>query len=272
MDTPLLSTDDFREAARSGDDDPDGVVYRFANSDAVTVGDPSARTKTFVFSEGSVDLAGDSIAVKGWDTADFKRNPVALFSHASWEPPIGRAKNVKIRDSKLVGDIEFASADVYPFADTIYRLVDGGFLKAVSVGFKPLEWAFSSDKDRPYGINFRRQKLLEISVCCVPCNPQALLEARSVGIDTRPLKEWAERVLDDPDTGPGMVSRREIERIRIDAAEPKRGRKASTAAQRLRDVAALRSTLAQSAPPRTPAERLIEARDITRSLKARGMI
>jgi hypothetical protein len=64
-----------------------------------------------VFSDATVDHAGDSIDPKGWDLGVFKRNPVALFSHMSWEPPIGRASNVAVEDGKLVGDIEFADAE-----------------------------------------------------------------------------------------------------------------------------------------------------------------
>jgi hypothetical protein len=96
-----------------------------------------------------------------------------------------------------MGDIEFMSADISAFADSIYRMVKGGFIKAVSVGFIPLEWKFVSDNKRPYGIDFLKQTLLEISVCPVPCNPNALAEAKSAGIDTAPLREWASRLLDD---------------------------------------------------------------------------
>lgn len=210
----LLSADDFRAAAKEGGN-PEATVFRFAPGEAVTVGDAKARTKRFVFSDATVDHSNDSIDPKGWDLKVFNRNPVALFSHASWEPPIGRASNVSVQGDKLVGDIEFASADVYPFADTIYRLVDGGFLKAVSVGFMPKEWAFSSDKNRPYGIDFKKQLLAEISVCAVPANPSCLIEARSLGIDTAPLVEWAEKVLDSGETV--FLPRRELETLRIQA-------------------------------------------------------
>lgn len=194
----LLSADDFRAAAKDGTP-PDATVFRFATADPQNV-DGTTRTKRFVFSDATVDHSTDSIDAKGWNLSIFKRNPVALFSHMSWEPPIGRASNVAVEKGQLVGDIEFASADVYEFADTIFRLVDGGFLKAVSVGFKPDEWSFSSDKSRPFGIDFKKQTLLEISICPVPCNPNALGEARSLGIDTRSLIEWAEKVLDSGDT------------------------------------------------------------------------
>lgn len=220
MPMDLLSTEDFRAAAKDGAR-PEGMLFRFAPAEPETIGDTAARVKRFVFSDASVDLAGDMIDQGGWDLKNFEKNPVALFSHTSWEPPIGRASGVGVKNGKLVGDIEFASADIYPFADTIYRLVDGGYLKAVSVGFMPTDWVFTNDKNRPYGIDFKKQSLLEISICAVPCNPNALQEARSVGIDTRPLVEWAEKVLDSGDTV--FLPRKELESLRLKAKEAASG-------------------------------------------------
>lgn len=218
MPMKLLSADDFRAAAKEGTT-TDGTVFRFATAEPKDV-EGAARTKRFVFSDASVDHSNDSIDPQGWDLKVFNRNPVALFSHMSWEPPIGRAANVKVQNDQLVGDIEFAMAEVYEFADTIYRLVDGGFLNAVSVGFKPKEWVFSADKNRPYGIDFKKQTLLEISVCPVPCNPNALSEARSIGIDTRSLVEWAEKVLDTGDVI--FMPKAELETLRSQAGAPEK--------------------------------------------------
>jgi HK97 family phage prohead protease len=214
----LLTADAFREEAKAGRA-PEGTVFRLATSEPQTV-EGAARTKRFVFSDATTDHAGDTIDPKGWELDVFKSNPVALFAHMSWDPPIGRASNVKVQGDQLVGDIQFAPPETYDFADTIYRLVDGGYLKAVSVGFLPKEWTWSSDKDRPYGIDFTKQLLLEISVCPVPCNPNALGEARSAGVDTRPLVDWAEKVLDSGDVM--FLPRAELETLRRQAKEPPR--------------------------------------------------
>ncbi len=214
----LLSADQFRDAAKHGQT-PDAVVYRFATAEPEGV-EGAVRTKRFIFSDATVDHAGDTIDAKGWDLSVFNKNPVALWSHDSAAPPIGRALNVGVEKGKLIGDIEFAPPEVSEFADSIYRLVDGGYLKAVSVGFRPKDWSFSKDKDRPYGIDFKSQILLEISVCSVPCNPSALQEARSAGIDTAPLREWAEHILDTGDTV--FLPRKELETLRGQAGAPVR--------------------------------------------------
>jgi HK97 family phage prohead protease len=195
MTRKLLTIDEFRSSAREGGK-LDGTVIRVAVADPDVAADDSRKVR-FVFSDGTVDRAGDSIDPKGWQTDAFLANPVALWAHDSSAPPIGRASNVGPVGSKLMGDIEFMPADISAFAESIYRMVKAGFVKAVSVGFIPLEYSFVNDSKRPFGIDFKKQELLEISVCPVPCNPNALQEAKAQGIDTTPLREWASKLLDE---------------------------------------------------------------------------
>jgi HK97 family phage prohead protease len=215
--TALMSADQFRGELRAKRK-PVGGVYRVSVAQPLPV-DGAERTLRFCFSDGSVDRMNDTIAAAGWDLADFQANPVALWAHDSSAPPIGGARNVGVEGDRLLGDIEFAPPETYAFADTIYRLVLGKFLRAVSVGFLPTRYAFvENDPERGFGIDFLEQALLEISVCPVPANPNALQEARRKGIDTRPLVEWAERTLDGD--GKATLPRAELERLRRAAKEP----------------------------------------------------
>jgi hypothetical protein len=77
----------------------------------------------------------------------------------------------------------------------VFKAIKGGFLSAVSVGFAPIKYAFSEEQGRSFGIDFLQQELLEFSVCPVPANPEALIEARSAGIDIEPIREWAEKLI-----------------------------------------------------------------------------
>jgi len=216
MTRKLLTVDEFRTSAKTGTK-PDGTVVRVAVADPVAEAD--TRKIRFLFSDGSVDRAGDSIDPAGWDIKSFLANPVALWSHDSVSPPIGRASNVGPSGNKLMGDIEFISADISAFADSIYRMVKAGFVKAVSVGFIPLEYSFVNNSERPFGIDFTKQELLEISVCPVPCNPNALQEAKALGIDTSPLRDWASRILDEG--GCLMVPRNLLEETFRQAKTPR---------------------------------------------------
>lgn len=213
----LIDIAKFRAEARAGKS-PAGGVFRMSVGSAKAV-DEDRRAVRFCFSDGSVDRVGDTIDPNGWDTTQFMANPVALWAHNSWDLPIGRASNLAVELERLMGDIEFAPPEVYEFADTIYRMVKGGYLNAVSVGFQPIEYKFvENDPSRGWGIDFLRQELLEISVCPVPANANALAEARAKGIDTRPLMEWAEKLLDGG--GKVILPRGEIERLRKAAKEP----------------------------------------------------
>lgn len=193
--TRLLDVAAFKAAAKEGTR-PDCAVMRATNGEPV-VGDGESRTVTFVFSDATVDRMGDTIDPKGWDLSDFNKNAVALWCHDSSMPPIGRASNVRVERGKLLGDIEFMDAETSAFADSVFRMVKGGYLKAVSVGFIPTKYVFVEEADRPWGIDFIEQTLLEISVCSVPANPNALIAASASGIDVAPLREWASKLLDD---------------------------------------------------------------------------
>jgi HK97 family phage prohead protease len=220
--TKLISVEQFRKEVRAKRD-PSGAVFRVSAITPKALDDGS-RTIRFCFSDGNVDRMGDTIDPAGWDLTDFNRNPVALWAHDSSAPPIGRASNVGIEGQRLMGDIEFAPPETYAFADTIYRLTLGNFLNAVSVGFIPIDYEWSKEDDREWGIDFLKQTLLEISVCPVPANPNALGEARAKGIDTRPLVEWAEKALDG--AGKIIIPRSELERLRKAAKEPPMARRA----------------------------------------------
>ena len=217
----LISVEQFRKELRAKRT-PTGGVFRISVEPPVPV-DGADRTLRFCYSDESVDRMGDTIRAAGWDISDYVRNPVALWAHDSSAPPIGGGRNVGVEGGRLMGDIEFAPPETYQFADTIYRLLVGKFLRAVSVGFMPTKHEFvQNDPDRPWGIDFLEQQLLEISVCPVPANPNALAEARRKGIDTRPLVEWAERVLDSggAELKRVLITRDELERLRKAAKEP----------------------------------------------------
>ena len=78
--------------------------------------------------------------------------------------------------------------------------------------------------DWTYGYKFLKQELLEFSAVPVPANAEALIQARSKGIDTLPFKAWAEEILDNWDRVQKDVDalygagRKEIENIRRRAA------------------------------------------------------
>jgi HK97 family phage prohead protease len=141
-----------------------------------------SRRVTFVLSDDSVDRVGDTLAVDGWDIASFRKNPVVLWAHDSSSPPIGKMWNIRANGGRLLGDVEFAPPETYEFADQIFRLVRDGFIRAGSVGFIALDYSFSNDDDRPFGIDYKRQELLEFSIVPIPANAHALVQLQAKGL------------------------------------------------------------------------------------------
>ena len=150
------------------------------------------RALRFTISTGSVDRERDTIAIAGWDLANFKNNPVVLWGHDASRLPIGRAFDVTVEGGALKASVEFIPDDTPEggqFAEAVYRLARGGFIAATSVGFRPLKWDYSTDKDRGAddwfpGIDFAEQELVELSIVTVPANPEALVDAPLPGEGT----------------------------------------------------------------------------------------
>ncbi len=176
----FLDVAEFRRLARQGAHPSGGVAALSARA----IRQLDGRVIRFIFSDGTVDRAGDTIDPAGWDLSGYRRNPVALWAHDALAPPIGRTVNLFVDARGLVGDVEFAEPDVYDFADTIYRLLGAGFIKAGSVGFLPVDYSFANDKGREFGIDFHRQELLEFSIVPVPANANALIAAEAKSVIT----------------------------------------------------------------------------------------
>ena len=145
------------------------------------------NTFRFVLSDGKRDRDNDTISISGWQLSEFKKNPVALAFHDSTKI-IGKWHNIKIKDDQLIADLELAPDDVGYLQRTINKLIQGGFLKAVSVGFRGLEY-----KERDDGIDFIKQSLFEASVVAIPSNPRALAIAKSCNLEECQIEKLFER-------------------------------------------------------------------------------
>lgn len=152
-----------------------------------------SRRRTFVISTASPDRDNDVVEVAGWQLENYRKNPVVLWAHDYRALPIGKAIEVGIRDGKLESTMEFADHEM---ANVVMRLVDGGFLRATSVGFRPSKYVLNEDRR---GIDFTEQELLEFSIVPVPANPEALIVAREFASDVAQLRAWAKGVMDMPE-------------------------------------------------------------------------
>ncbi len=156
----LQTLSDVPESKRTG------AAVRKDFASTVTKGS-GPNTMLFQASTAAVDRHGDIVRQDGWDLTNFRKNPIILFSHQYDQPSIGRAVSLDMNSRGLTVEIEFAPTE---FAQSIYQLCAGGFLRAVSVGFQVL--SYEPNKDG--GLTYLSQELLEVSICSVPSNAEAL--------------------------------------------------------------------------------------------------
>ncbi len=197
----MADTDNVRAIALKGldvrlaelKDHPDAPIRKqYAIDQTEKAISDETRTARFVITTQGVDRDNDTVAVSGWDVSNYVKSPVVLWAHDYSQMPVARAIELNQTPKGLEALAEFPPKGTYAFADTVFEMLKGGFLSATSVGFRPT--AYEPDEKRG-GINFTKQELLEFSIVPVPANPEALIVARSKGIDVEPLLDWAERTL-----------------------------------------------------------------------------
>ena len=117
------------------------------------------------------DRTGDLIDSSGWILDAYRKNPVFLWAHQRSIPPIGRSTRTWIENGSLRAIVEFAPT---AFAREIAKLFASGFMRGVSVGFRPVEMTRRKSSDGRNSFHFKRQELLEISAAPVPMHEDAL--------------------------------------------------------------------------------------------------
>lgn len=132
-----------------------------------------------MISTESVDREGDIVRATGAKLANFLKNPVVLWAHNYYEPPVARALSVEIIPGEgLKSRFQFPEWDTNPQADVIRRLWSGGFLNATSIGFIPIK-SKPIDEDKNEDVwwgprDYVEWELIEYSIVPVPANQDAL--------------------------------------------------------------------------------------------------
>lgn len=150
----------------------DGAAAEVVSSDE--------RTITAWISRETVDRDGDVLVAAGCKLDDYMRNPVLLWAHDSWSPPIGKALDVEsVVGEGIRATLQFADT---PMGDEIFRLYAGGFLNAFSHWFRPMKWSDEPLLPGQTGVTYLEWEIMEASAVTVPANADALME-RSAELD-----------------------------------------------------------------------------------------
>jgi uncharacterized protein len=127
-----------------------------------------------------LDRFGERIDPQGWDFKRYMNNPIVEWAHRYDIPAIGKIEGLAVDDKGLHGVVFFNDKSFDAFGWSIGQRVKAGVIRAGSVGFRPVEIEIPSKEDSKDGTSliFRKQELLEFSICNVPANPFALINNR----------------------------------------------------------------------------------------------
>jgi HK97 family phage prohead protease len=123
-----------------------------------------------------LDRFGERIDPAGWDFKRYVENPVVEWAHNYLIPAIGKIDSLTVDDAGLHGVVVFNDKAFDPFGWAIGERVRAGVIRAGSVGFRVIEIEIPDRESAKDGtcLIFRKQELLEFSICNVPANPFAL--------------------------------------------------------------------------------------------------
>lgn len=140
------------------------------------------RQVRVIAASGRADRVGDIVKIDGIKLDNYKKNPVVLYGHDHYSLPVAKAVEMGVVNGRLEMVFEFADAETYAFADTVYKLLTKGFLKGVSIGARVLEAEWIRDDDeRIVGRQYNSLELLEVSVVAIPADSKALVTAVKSG-------------------------------------------------------------------------------------------
>lgn len=164
----------------------------------------------YIASDESIDSYGEIIRASGWRFTHFKKNAPFVDSHdySSIGRLLGRVVDFRVQGNRLIETVQWAKYSGSKLADVGWRMTAAGFLKAVSVGFVPLQFASPADREWPdllkqigqEGANVRRvyllQEQIELSAVVLGANPNALAKAYKAGALNDSELEFISRRID----------------------------------------------------------------------------
>lgn len=225
-DRAILTRDDLARLragrSASGLPAPGSFLVRSGVTAAPEPAADGSRRMTFVIRSGAAaDRNGYRTNPKGWHTDNYLRNPVVLWAHDQTSLPLGRCTRLWTEGEQLKGEVEFTPEGELRFNDSVFNLLRGGFLNAVSAGWSPIDYEFVDLEDGGWEIAFSEQELMEFSIVPIPADPGALRQAADAGIDVGPVRAWAQKLLGEPRyiiTAPDAVAA-SVERVKAVAEQ-----------------------------------------------------
>jgi hypothetical protein len=152
-------------------------------------------TVEYIASDHTLDSYDEVVMVNGWRFDFFAKNAPFVNSHNYWsiEDCLGRVDSARIEGNQLIERVTWAKdIEEHKLAKLGWKMTVGGFLKAVSVGFRVIRQTFPGgqgwgDAVTAAGLDpdmagkcrriFLEQQQLELSACIIGANPSAVAKA-----------------------------------------------------------------------------------------------
>lgn len=136
-----------------------------------------------IMSTSALARDGHVLEPQGCRLANYKLNPIFLWSHDP-DKPIGNSEDIVIEANQIRARVRFAPLGISPKADEVRGLMKAGVIRAVSVGFDPIDGEPLDPRKPKGGQRFTDWELLELSAVSVPSDVGAIVTNRSNGDDT----------------------------------------------------------------------------------------
>ena len=137
------------------------------------------RVIEYIASKEIVDDMGRIFKISGMDLSLFKKFKSVFWNHNTWDVPIGKGIAARKKGDEVRIKVKFAEESDYPFADTVYKLVRGGYINGGSVGISvdPNEIEYPENKKvggKPVRMIVNKSTLREFSITPMPANVAAV--------------------------------------------------------------------------------------------------
>jgi len=174
----------------------------------LTTDDETEKGYSWTLSTFDLDRYGERIDPQGWDYSSYMNNPIVEWAHNYLIPAIGKIERITADDKGLHGVVYFNSKDYDAFGWSIGERVKAGVIRAGSVGFRVIEIEIPDKETAKDGtcLIFRKQELLEFSICNVPANPCALVNPPALGKSTETVETDKQTVLNHPAFWGGLIN------------------------------------------------------------------
>jgi HK97 family phage prohead protease len=145
-------------------------AYSFLECKAM---DDGRRVFSGLATTPEVDRVGDVIDPMG---VDFK-NPMVLLHQHNHDAPIGKVTFGRPTKAGIPFEAEIAVVgdefpDLKARVDTAWGELKHGLVRAVSIGFRPIEYSFIDT-----GVHYQKIEVFELSTVSIPANAGALITA-----------------------------------------------------------------------------------------------